>query len=95
VLRLERPGPMNDEICKIAVGQVLRDHRPKSATPARIDGLANLYAVTECSAGRFIPLEAGINSIAPVKGVREYPPLRPACVARRSGLWTCSRGAAD
>lgn len=53
-------------VTKLQINQVLRDQRPKSATPAAIDGLVNLYAATAAPGAKLIPFDAGINPVASV-----------------------------
>jgi Restriction endonuclease AspBHI N-terminal/Restriction endonuclease len=53
------PGPAMDE--------VLRDARPKEASPLQVGVHRNLYAVTAAPGARLIPFESGINPIAAVK----------------------------
>jgi hypothetical protein len=56
-----------------AMDEVLRDARPKAASPPRFGEHRNLYAVTAAPGARLIPFESGINAIAGVKapeGVR-------------------------
>jgi hypothetical protein len=50
------------------MGAVLRDARPKSATPLVIGGHANVYAATAKDGAKHLPLDSGINPIAAVKG---------------------------
>lgn len=51
----------------IAVGEVLRDGRPKATSPPVLGDHRNLYAVTSDGSGKFIPLESGINQLAIVR----------------------------
>lgn len=53
----------------IRVGDILRDGRPKSATPAVQAGYRNVYAVTAIPGRGFVPLESGINPMAAVAAV--------------------------
>jgi hypothetical protein len=62
-----------DTIAGPAMEEVLRDARPKAASPPRFGEHRNLYAVTAAPGARLIPFESGINGIAGVKapeGVR-------------------------
>jgi hypothetical protein len=46
---------------------VVRDARPKSEAPAVIDGFTNIYAATAKTGAKLLPLDSGINAIAPVQ----------------------------
>jgi hypothetical protein len=50
----------------IAMDEVLRDARPKAATPAAFGEHRNLYAVTRASGARLVPFDSGINPMAVV-----------------------------
>ena len=54
---------------EIRIGQVLRDARPKSATPERHSEYVNLYAATHLPGAKLIPFESGINAMASVKAI--------------------------
>lgn len=54
------------ELSELAIGQVLRDARPKAASPPELGDYTNLYAATAYPGGKLIPLEAGINAVARV-----------------------------
>jgi hypothetical protein len=69
-------------ITKLQINQVLRDRRPKSAVPAVIKGLVNLYAATASAGAKLIPFDAGINSLAPVSTAEG--PRRPAILISSS-----------
>lgn len=49
------------------MGAILRDPRPKSMHPAVHGDHANIYAATAYPGGKLLPLESGINRMAPVK----------------------------
>ena len=51
----------------IRMGQVLRDARPKSATPERLGDYVNLYAATHAPGAKLVPFESGINPLASIK----------------------------
>jgi hypothetical protein len=51
-------------VTKLQINQILRDKRPKSPTPAVIDGFVNLYAATAGPGAKLIPFDAGINPLA-------------------------------
>lgn len=69
-------------VAKLQINQVLRDQRPKSATPPVIDGLVNLYAATATPGAKLIPFDAGINPLAAVTA--PYGPRRPAILISSS-----------
>lgn len=69
-------------VTKLQIGQALRDRRPKSPTPALIDGLVNLYAATAAPGARLIPFDAGINPLASVSA--PDGPRRPAILISSS-----------
>jgi len=69
-------------ITKLQINQVLRDQRPKSSTPAVIEGLVNLYAATATPGAKLIPFDAGINALAPVSA--PDGPRRPAILISSS-----------
>ena len=48
----------------LRMGQVLRDSRPKAATPEFINGYANLYAALSSPGHKLVPFESGINRLA-------------------------------
>src|ERR1700761_6249589 len=56
-----------DLIDQLRIGQVLRTARPKSASPAKVDGFPNFYAATELEGGSLVTLDSGINRIRPVR----------------------------
>jgi hypothetical protein len=74
--------PSAISVTKLQINQVLRDQRPKSATPPVIDGLVNLYAATAMSGAKLIPFDAGINPLAPVS--TPDGPRRPAILISSS-----------
>ena len=69
-------------VTKLQINQVLRDRRPKSATPPLVEGLVNLYAATASPGARLIPFDAGINPLAPV--ATPDGPRRPAILISSS-----------
>ncbi len=51
----------------LGMGQVLRDSRPKSATPDHIGAYANLYAALASPGHKHVPFESGTNPLAGCK----------------------------
>jgi hypothetical protein len=70
------------EVRILRMGQILRDARPKSATPERHGPYVNLYAATHVDGAKLVPFDAGINPIAMV-GASDGP-RRPAVLVASS-----------